>query len=284
MVKKKAIELDFSERKTWVDKECRELSIIKQLELLGIAKSSYYYESGKIDEEDLLIKEDIDKLYTKHPYYGSRRMRVELQKLGWTVGRKRTSRLMSEMGINAQYPKPNLSKPNKAHKKYPYLLKGVVPIKPNQVWSADITYIPLDKGFLYLMAVIDWYSRKVISWRLSNTLDTRFCVEALEEALQTGFPEIFNTDQGVQFTSEEFIKILEDLGIKISMDGKGRALDNIFIERFWRSLKYEDIYIKRYESGKEAHIGIKLYIEFYNYQRPHQSLGYKTPHEIHEAA
>lgn len=228
---------------------------------------------------------EIDKLYTGHPYYGSRKMKVELGKLGIIVNRKRVTRLMKKMGIEAMYQKPNLSKANKGHKKHPYLLKNFRPTAPNQVWSIDITYIPLNRGFLYLVAIIDWYSRYIISWRLSNTLDTRFCIETLEEALQQqGCPEIFNSDQGVQFTSEAFIAVLEKNDIKISMDGKGRAIDNIFIERFWRSIKYEDIYIKRYENGKEAHIGIRKYIIFYNYKRSHQSLKYKTPSEMHYAA
>lgn len=238
-----------------------------------------------LDEEDLGIMAEIDKIYTKRPYYGSRKIKIELVKLGLIVNRKRITRLMKIMCIEAMYQKPNLSKANKAHKKYPYLLRDFKPTEPNQVWSIDITYIPLGKGFLYLVAIIDWFSRYIISWRISNTLDTRFCIEALEEAIhQHGCPEIFNSDQGVQFTSEAFIAVLEKNSIKISMDGKGRAIDNIFIERFWRSLKYEDIYIKRYENGKEAHIGIREYIIFYNYQRSHQSLEYKTPAEVHYAA
>lgn len=211
-------------------------------------------------------------------------MVIELGKQGLSVNRKKVSRLMKKMRIEAQYQKPSLSKANKMHKKYPYLLRDFKPSAPNQVWSTDITYIPLRSGFLYLVAIIDWYSRYVISWRISNTLDTRFCLEALEEALLTGSPEIFNSDQGVQFTTEAFTSALEKRSIKISMDGKGRALDNIFIERFWRSLKYEDIYIKKYENGKEAVIGITAYIGFYNEQRPHQSLGYKAPIEMHIAA
>ena len=191
---------------------------------------------------------------------------------------------MKKMGIEAMYPKRNLSKANKAHRKYPYLLNNFKVERPNQVWSVDITYIPLGKGFLYLVAIIDWYSRYVISWRISNTLDSRFCIEALEEALLSGSPEIFNSDQGVQFTSYLFLNVLERKGIKISMDGKGRALDNIFIERFWRSLKYEDVYIKRYENGVTAHIGIRQYIVFYNEKRPHQSLKYETPSTVHFAA
>lgn len=252
--------------------------------MAGVAKSSYYYEAVQEKEEDFRIMEEIDKIYTRHPYYGSRRIAVELKKIGQVVNRKKVRRLMEKMGIEAIYQKPNLSKANKEHKKYPYLLNGVTPSRPNQVWSADITYIPLKGGFLYLAAVIDWYSRCIISWRISNTLDSRFCVEMLEEALKKGTPEIFNTDQGVQFTAETFTGVLEKREIKISMDGKGRAIDNIFIERFWRSLKYEDVYLKRYENGKEAIQGINSYILFYNEERPHQSLKYKTPVEIHLAA
>ena len=211
----------------------------------------------------------IDKIYTEVPYYGSRKLVVDLKKVGLLVNRKRVSLLMRKMGIETQYSKPNLSKADKAHKKYPYLLKNFRPTCNMQVWSIDITYIPLRSGFLYLVAIIDWHSRYVVSWRLSNTLDVRFCLEALNEALCQGRPEIFNSDQGVQFTCETFLTRLEQEGIKISMDGKGRALDNIFIERFWRSLKYEDIYLKRYESGEEAWMGIKEYIEFYNNKRIH---------------
>lgn len=284
MVKKKAFTIPVNERQKWIDKKDDQLTIAEQLDLIGIPKSTYYYKPVEVSEEDLAIMKAIDQLYTGHPYYGSRRMKIELKKLGRSIGRKKVSSLMEKMGLIAQYPKPNLSKPNKAHKKYPYLLKDLKIVKINQVWSVDITYIPMNKGFLYLVAIIDWYSRKILSWRLSNTLDNRFCIEALKEALkENGCPEFFNMDQGVQFTSEMFLEVLEKLGIKISMDGKGRALDNILIERFWRSLKYEDIYIKRYETGEEAFIGICSYINFYNNERPHQALQYQTPNAVHAA-
>ena len=230
---------------------------------------------------NLLYMEIIDRLYTEHPYYGSRRMIVELKKLGHSVNRKRVRRLMQNMGIEAIYPKPKLSTPGKEAKKYPYLLRGVEVTRPNQVWSTDITYIPVRGGFLYLVAIIDWCSRYVLSWKLSNTLDLRFCIEALMEALQSSKPEIFNSDQGVQFTSNEFTSLLEEKGIQISMDGKGRALDNIFVERLWRTVKYEEVYIKRYEDGASAHKGLGAFFPFYNERRPHQALEYKTPQEVY---
>jgi len=206
---------------------------------------------------------------------------VALREKGFVVNRKKMRRLMQKMGIEAIYPKSNLSKGNKLHKKYPYLLKDYSIDRPGQVWSGDITYIRLEKGFGYLTAIIDWFSRYVLSWRLSNLLDANFCLEALEEALKKGCPEVFNTDQGVQFTSGEFTQILEDRGIAISMDGKGRALDNIFVERLWRSVKYEEVYLKDYKTMKEAHKGLQKYFEYYNQKRPHQSLGYKKPYEVH---
>lgn len=208
-------------------------------------------------------------------------MVVELGRRCYHVNRKRVQRLMRIMGLEAIYPKPKLSQRNKKHKVYPYLLKGVLIDRPNQVWSTDITYIPLQEGFMYLTAVIDWYSRYVISWRLSNTLDSDFCVEALEQALGTGKPDIFNTDQGVQFTSKDFTKCLKGAEIKISMDGKGRALDNIFVERLWRSVKYENIYLKDYQNGADLYYGMDDYFSFYNTIRPHQSLKYQVPAEVH---
>jgi putative transposase len=223
----------------------------------------------------------IDKEYTKHPFYGSRRMAARLCAQGHRVNRKRIQRLMHLMGLEAIYPKPNLSKGDSEHKKYPYLLKDLEICLPGQVWSSDITYIKLCGGFAYCTAIIDWFSRYVISWRVSNTLDSAFCLEALEEALETGKPEIFNTDQGVQYTNSSFTNILERACIRVSMDGKGRALDNIFVKRLWRSLKYEDIYLKDYQSVKEASQGIERYFSFYNNERPHQSLGYRYPREVH---
>ena len=223
----------------------------------------------------------IDKQYLETPYYGRRRMTGVMRKQGFDVGQKRVRTAMQVMGIEAIYPKPNLSAGDKQHKKFPYLLRGLVVDHSNQAWAADITYIPLTKGFGYLFAIIDWYSRYVIEWELSNLLDTEFCMEALRRSLCQKIPEIFNTDQGVQFTSSQFTGRLEESGIRISMDGKGRALDNVFIERLWRSVKYEEIYPKGYESMKEVRTGLKKYFEFYNNRRPHQGLDYRTPAEVY---
>jgi putative transposase len=226
----------------------------------------------------------IDEQYTKTPFYGTRRMAVEMsKKFERPINRKKIRRLMKKLGLSAIYPKPNLSKGNKQHKKYPYLLKNLVLTSSNQAWSTDITYVRLKDGFAYLMAVIDWYSRKVIAWGISNTMDTDFCVSILKESLNHGKPSIFNTDQGSQFTSEKFTGVLEVNEIKISMDGKGRALDNVFVERLWRSVKYENIYLKGYENLREAKAGLTEYFEFYNTERPHQSLGYKYPEDVHMA-
>ena len=258
-------------------------SIRKQAGWLGIPRSSYYYHPAREKPENLLLMDLIDKAYTQHPYYGSRRILAYLIQQGYKINRKRVQRLMSIMGLVAIYPKRNLSKPQKDFKKYPYLLRGLDILSPNQVWSTDITFIRLKEGFMYLTVVIDWYSRYVLSWRLSNTLEGRFCIEALEEALSKGKPDIFNTDQGVQYTSEKFTKELEERGIRISMDGKGRALDNIFIERLWRTIKYEEIYLKEYESARGLAKSLRKYFDFYNKERFHQSLGYKTPEQVHLA-
>lgn len=223
----------------------------------------------------------IDQEHTKHPFYGSRRLAVWLCNQGHLVNRKRVQRLMREMEIEAIYPKKNLSKNNPNHEKFPYLLKGLEIQAPNHVWSTDITYIRLLNGFAYCVAIIDWFSRYVIAWKVSNTIDTTFCLEALEEALKMGKPEIFNTDQGSQFTSADFIDRLKREFIKISMDGRGRALDNIFVERLWRSLKYENIYLSDYQSVREARLGVGEYFKFYNNARPHQSLEYRTPSAVH---
>lgn len=223
----------------------------------------------------------IDREYTRHPFYGSRKMAFWLSQQGQPVNRKRVQRLMRLMGLEAIYPKPNLSARGEGHKIYPYLLRNVAIEKVNQVWSTDITYIPLQKGFMYLTAVIDWYSRYVLSWRLSNTLDVDFCLEALEEALSFGRPEVFNTDQGVQFTSKSFTSILEVAGVKISMDGKGRCLDNVFVERLWRSVKYEEVYLRRYETVPELRVGFSQYFQFYNHERFHQSLENRTPASVY---
>jgi putative transposase len=251
------------------------------LALAGVSKTAHYYEPAKETPENFLYMQLLDNLYTRHPYYGSRRMVIELGKLGHNVNRKRIVRLMRWMGLETFYPKPNLSVASKEAKKYPYLLKHLKITAPNQVWSTDITYIPVKGGFFYLVAIMDWFSRYVLAWRLSNTLDMGFCLEALQEALEKGSPEIFNSDQGVQFTSNEFTSILEGHGIQISMDGKGRAFDNIFVERLWRTIKYEEVYIKRYETGINAHEGLGNYIPFYNTERPHQALQYQTPYQVH---
>ena len=242
-----------------------------------MSKASYYYKPVSETIWNLELMTVIDKLYTDHPFYGSRRMKAELREKGYEVNRKRVIRLMQKMGLQTLYPKRNLSKSAENHVKYPYLLKGLKIDRPNQVWATDITYIRVGNGYLYLTAVMDWYTRFVLSWRVSNTLDVEFCLEALEAALDLGKPEIFNSDQGCQYTSKSFTGILKDRGIEISMDGKGRAYDNIFIERLWRSVKYEEVYLKRYETGKEAVDGLNKYLIYYNDERLHQSLGYKTP-------
>lgn len=229
----------------------------------------------------MLLKKLIDECYMKFPSYGSRKMRAYLKRQGHLVGRERVQRLMREMGIEGIYPHRITSKPNKDHAVYPYLLRGVKINRPNQVWGTDITYIRLTRGFMYLTAVMDWYSRYVLSWRLSNTLDVGFCIEAVKDAFVIGIPEIFNSDQGAQFTSISFTDVLKARGIRISMDGRGRAMDNIFVERLWRSLKYEDIYLNNYETVRELEAGLKRYFDLYNNERLHQALGYRTPWEVY---
>jgi putative transposase len=272
----------------------QDISIRRQCELIGLNRSSYYYQpncAGSIPsivsvhfttpimdtEENLRYMVLIDQQYMKRPFYGSRRMSTALKQMGYSVNRKRIQRLMRQMGIQAIYPKPRLSLNQKEHKIYPYLLRDVCVDRVDQVWCADITYIPLRHGFVYLVAILDWYSRFVLSWQLSNTLDTAFCLEALDEALKISEPEIFNTDQGCQFTSLAFTGRLKEAEIKISMDGRGRVFDNIFIERLWRSLKYEDIYIRDYQTVLELSDGIDRYFRFYNHERPHQALEDNTP-------
>jgi putative transposase len=238
-----------------------------------------------VDESELILLKLLDEEYTRHPFYGSRRMRRYLQDAGYSVNRKRVQRLMQQLGLVGMAPGPNTSKPHPQHKLYPYLLRGVGIIRPNQVWSTDITYIRLSRGFVYLVAIIDWYSRKVLSWRLSNTMDAGFCVDCLEDAITNyGVPEIFNSDQGSQFTSERFTGVLIENGITISMDGRGRALDNIFVERLWRTVKYEDVYLKKYDGMQDLLIGLTQYFLFYNEARWHQSLNYKTPNEVYQTA
>jgi putative transposase len=238
----------------------------------------------EVGEVDSLLLQIIDEEYTRHPFYGTRRMKHYLRGCGHTVNRKRVQRLMQKLGLAGMAPGPNTSKAHPQHKVYPYLLRGVDVIRPNQVWSTDITYIRLPSGFVYLVAIVDWYSRKVLSWRLSNTMDAGFCVDSLEEAIKGyGRPEIFNTDQGAQFTSDSFTGVLLKNGIKISMDGRGRALDNIFVERLWRSVKYEEVYLKKHGNMQDLLMGLTHYFLFYNAQRKHQSLGYQTPESVYRS-
>jgi putative transposase len=245
-------------------------------------RSSLYYEAKPTSEADLALMKAIDAIYLRHPYFGSRNMADELRGQGHCVNRKRVQRLMRLMGLESLAPKPNLSKSHPQHKKYPYLLKEIPVTRANQVWATDITYIPLAHGFVYLVAIIDWYSRAVLSWRLSNTMDTHFCIEALEEAFgRYGQPEIFNSDQGAQFTSDEFTGALLKRGIRISMDGKGRCLDNVFVERLWRSLKYEEVFLHAYANQHEAWQGIRKYIDFFNCERRHTALEKKTPMAVY---
>ena len=266
------------DRRAMLDRDHPTLSIRGQCRLLGLARSGVYRPAPAHDDGDLALMRRIDALFMAWPFLGSRRMTAMLRAEGLTVSRKRVRRLMRIMGIAALGPKPRTTKPQHGHKIFPYLLRDLVIDRPNQVWAADITYIPIGRGFLYLMAIIDWASRAVLSWRLSNTMDVAFCVDALDEALaRFGKPEIFNTDQGSQFTSAAFTGRLVSAGIRISMDGRGRWIDNVFIERLWRSLKYEDVYLKGYADGREARAGIAGWIGFYNGRRPHQALAGRTP-------
>jgi putative transposase len=265
-----------------INQEDQRFSVREQAKLLTLNRSSFYYKSNKNDKGDLKIKEMIDKIFTEYPYYGTRRIVAILKRKKVNINRKRCQRLMQEMGIYAIQPTKNLSKSEKAAKKYPYLLRGKTIIKANEVWCSDITYIPMGNGFCYLTVVMDWGSRKILSYRISDSLESDFCIEALKEAFKKGNrPQIFNTDQGVQYTSERYTEILKEKGIKISMDGRGRALDNIMVERFWRSLKYEDIYIKDYCSVEELTKGLKKYIYEYNNKRPHSTFEYHTPQEVY---
>jgi putative transposase len=258
------------------------LPIKRQCELLNIARSTAYYQPVGPSTEEIELRRIIDEIHLKYPFMGSRRIRNELIKEGLYVNRKRIVRIMRDMRIGAIYPKPRTTVTNKAHKVYPYLLRDIEVTYPNQAWAIDITYIPMAKGFLYLVAIIDWYSRKVLSWRLSNTMDTGFCIEALEEALQYyDPPDIFNSDQGSQFTSTEFTEKLLEHTIRISMDGKGCWVDNVFIERLWRSLKYEEVYLKAYTTPREAELEIGNYMVFYNEERNHQGLNDLTPDEAY---
>ena len=266
------------DRGALLDRSHQRLSVRRQCRLLGIARSSVYRERRPANDNDLGLMRRIDELFTQWPFLGSRRLARMLREEGQAINRKRVQRLMRQMGIAALGPRPRTTKRAPGHKVFPYLLRGLVIDRPNQVWAADITYIPIGRGFLYLVAIMDWASRAVLSWRLSNTMDSAFCVEALEEALaRFGRPEIFNTDQGSQFTSAAFTGTLIDAGVRISMDGRGRWMDNVFIERLWRSLKYEDVYLKGYADGREAKLGIASWIAFYNTRRPHMALDHRAP-------
>jgi putative transposase len=259
------------------------LSIRRQCQLVGLNRSTFYYRPVGESDLNLHLMRLIDKQYTKTPFYGWPRMTAHLRRQGYAINHKRVRRLMRTMGLQAIYPKRRTSKAARGHKVYPYLLRKRRITRPNQVWSADITYIPMLRGFMYLVAVIDWYSRYVLAWQLSNTLDGRFCLEALERALAQGQPDIFNTDQGAQFTALAFTSRLEAAGIRISMDGRGRALDNVFVERLWRTVKYEHVYLHEYERVPELEKGLHEYFSFYNHERLHQSLSYQTPVEVHLA-
>jgi putative transposase len=262
------------------------LALARQCELAGVARSTAYAPRREgPDPEELALLALVDAEYTRHPFYGSRKMVIYLEQTGHRVNRKRVQRLMRVLGLAGMAPGPDTSCPHPQHKVYPYLLRGMEIDRPNHVWGTDITYVRLARGFVYLVAVIDWYSRKVLAWRVSNTLDSGFCVDCLGQALRAyGNPEIFNSDQGSQFTSEAFTGVLKGHGIAISMDGRGRALDNIFVERLWRSVKYEDVYLKGYAGVPELLLGLTDYFEFYNSERPHQSLGYLTPDAVYRTA
>jgi putative transposase len=273
-------------RQTWIDKG-NELALIRQCALAGVSRATVYAKriAKPVDDDDLMLSGLIDEEYTRHPFYGSRKMVVYLSRCGHAVNRKRVQRLMRGMGLAGMAPGPNTSRSQPQHKVYPYLLRGVEVLRPNQVWSTDITYIRLARGFAYLVAIIDWYSRRVLSWRISNSMEAVFCVECLEDALRHhGKPEVFNSDQGAQFTSAAFTDVLKREGITISMDGRGRAFDNIFVERLWRSVKHEDVYLKGYATMGELLIGLTQYFDFYNGERMHQSLGNKTPDAVYVSA
>ena len=272
--------MSLAQRRKMVDRERPSLSMTRQCALLGVSRSGLYYRSRGTSEEDLALMQAMDRQYLETPFFGSRRMRAWLERGGMVVSRKRVQRLMRIMGLRTIYRGPRTSRPAPERRVYPYLLRNVQITQPNQVWAADITYLPMARGFLYLVAIMDWHSRYVVSWRLSNTLEADFCIEVLQEALGQGQPKVFNTDQGSQFTSRGFIRMLQDHQVKISMDGKERYRDNIFVERLWRTVKYEEVYLKAYTSASEARRELGAYFRFYNNQRPHQALGYRTPAEL----
>jgi putative transposase len=270
-----------AERRALVEPGIGRLSVRRQCQLLGLSRGACYYTPSPVSDHDLVLMRLLDEEYLRHPFYGVRRMRWHLEREGWAVGLDRVRRLLRTMDLMAIYPKPRLSAPGTGHKIYPYLLRNLAIQGPDHVWSTDITYVPMARGFVYLTAVMDWFSRYVLAWRLSLTLDAAFCVEALGAALARSQPRIFNTDQGSQFTSEAFTGRLAGAGIAISMDGRGRALDNVFVERLWRSLKYEEIYPKCYQTVWEAQAGIGAWFEFYNHQRPHMALGQRVPADVY---
>lgn len=271
------------ERLALIDRENPELPVKTQAELLGLNRSGLYYKPVPVSESELRLRHRIDEIYTQSPFYGSRRITKILQSEGWEVGREAVQGHMRAMGIAGICPGPNLSKRDHQHSIYPYRLRGLSISRPNHVWGIDITYIRLLRGWLYLVVILDWYSRYVVAWKLHDTLEVSFVLVAVKEAFSLAIPEIMNSDQGSQFTSKEYTELLKETGVLISMDSKGRAIDNIFTERFWRSLKYEEVYIKNYESPREARREIAYYIDFYNRERPHQSLGYRTPFEVYTA-
>lgn len=272
------------ERRALVESNHPHISISRQCSLLDLPRSSYYYRPCPVSEEDLILMKLMDEQYTEHPSSGSRTMQGILLNSGFSMGRNRIRRLMRVMGLVAVYPKPRTTLVSEGHKKYPYLLRNVVVNRPNQVWCMDITYLRMRRDFVYLTAVMDWYSRYVLGWRLSNTMDSTFCLEAVEEAFSYGKPEIFNTDQGVQFTCEEFTSSLARSNIRISMDGKGRWIDNVFIERLWRSVKYELTYLKEYETCSQLYLDLTDYFKYYNNKRPHQSFNLRSPSQVYQAA
>ena len=279
---KKSLPFSVQVKKTFVEPDNLEISVVRRCQLLGINRSAIYYRGRAQSVEDVELMRLLDVQYTETPFYGYRRMTVYLQNSGFSVNHKRVLKLMRKLGLEAIYPKPNLSKPHKEHLKFPYLLRGVKIERSNQVWATDITYIRLKGGFIYLLAIIDWHSGFVIEFEVSNSLEVAVFVETLERALEKGQPEIFNSDQGSQFTAIEWLKVLTEKGIQISMDGRGKCFDNIFVERLWRTVKQEEVYLKEYLDVWEAEENLSKYFEFYNYRRPHQSLGYKTPFEIYQ--
>ena len=270
-----------AERRALIDGQHTELSVCRQCELIGLPRSTWYYQPASESLENLALMRQIDKTYLAYPSFGSRMMTAWLRRAGEVVNRKRVQRLMRLMGLEAIYPRPRTSLPAADHKIYPYLLRNRLVARPDEVWAADITYVPLPGGFMYLVAIMDWHSRYVLAWELSNTLDAAFCTSALEAALAHGQPEIFNTDQGAQFTSRAFTRVLESAGVAISMDGRGRALDNVFVERLWRTVKYDNVYLHDYQTAPDLARGLRGFFHFYDWDRPHSALDYRTPAEVY---